>query len=79
MDLRVFFSENRLVIRIQDNCPKFDIGARINSFSKADRDENFTGLGTLLINKLADEVKYAYSFETNTVFLEFNEGDNNGT
>ena len=72
MDLRVFFMENKLVVRIQDNCPKFDIAARMSTFSKAERNESLSGLGMLLINELADEVKYAYSFETNTVFLEFN-------
>ena len=73
VDLRVFFADNKLVIRIQDNCPKFDIAARINSLSKTEQDQSCSDLGMLLINKLADEVKYAYYLETNTVFLKFNQ------
>ena len=71
MDLRVFFFDDKLVIRIQDNCPKYDICARIQNLSKTDNPEKYSELGTLLINELADEVNYVYSFETNTVLLAF--------
>lgn len=71
MDLRVFFSDNKLIIRIQDNCPKYDISARRGNLSKAKKNGEFDGLGTLMVNELVDNVNYVYSFETNTVFLEF--------
>ena len=72
IDLRVVISDGKLIIRMQDNCPKYDLGTRIAELNKADLEEKQANLGTWLSQSLADDIRYVYSFETNTVFLEFN-------
>ena len=71
IDLRVVISEKLLIIRMQDNCPKYDVGARVAALSNADREKQLSDLGTWVTWKLADDLRYVYSFETNTIFLEF--------
>lgn len=56
---------------MQDNCPKFDVGMHIAKISEDGRDEKTKNLGTYIVHKLADDIRYVYSFETNMVFLEF--------
>ena len=71
IDLRVIMTNHKLIIRLQDNCPKFDVGARITKLAEADQQEKIDNLGTWLTKNLADETRYVYSFETNTIFMEF--------
>ena len=71
IDLRVVCSEKRLTIRMQDNCPKYDVGTRVKDLAEAEKEERLSNLGTYVALRLADEIRYIYSFDTNTVFLEF--------
>ena len=72
IDLRVIISGGKLIIKMQDNCPKYDVGARIAKLTNPNQDEIISNLGTYVTQKLADEIRYVYSFETNTIFLDFN-------
>ena len=72
IDLRVIITSHRLIIRLQDNCPKFDVGSRFTTLAEADQQEKMSNLGIWLTQNLADETRYVYSFETNTIFMEFN-------
>ena len=71
IDVRAVFSDNKLIIRLQDNCPKYDVGKRIAALSKSKDKDRLANLGTWLALKLTDNFKYVYSFETNTIFMEF--------
>ena len=72
IDVRAVFSDDKLIIRLQDNCPKYDVGKRIAALNKSKEVDRLANLGTWVALKLADSFKYVYSFETNTIFLEFN-------
>ena len=56
---------------MQDNCPKYDVGTRVKDLAEAEKEERLSNLGTYVALRLADEIRYIYSFDTNTVFLEF--------
>ena len=71
IDLLVVYSPDKLMIRLQDNCPKFDVGARIKAMANSKMENPDSEIGTRLTVKLADSVKYAYCYETNIVFLDF--------
>lgn len=72
IDLRVVLTKKRLVMRLQDNCPRYDVSVRIASLEHIENGEQIESLGTWVTKKLADEIRYVYTFETNTLFLEFN-------
>ena len=80
IDLRVVLTKERLIIRLQDNCPHYDVSVRIASLEHIENGERIENLGTWVTKKLADEIRYVYTFETNSLFLEFNlaQDDSNG-
>lgn len=71
IDLRVVISDDKLVMRLQDNCPKYDVAARIKALSAGSGEDRHADLGTWMTFKLADRINYAYCYETNLLFMEF--------
>ena len=71
IDVRIVFSEDGLIIRLQDNCPKYDVGKRIAALNQSEEADRLNNLGTWVTLKFTDNFQYVYSFETNTIFIEF--------
>ena len=71
IDLRIVFDPDGLIIRIQDNCPSFDVERQIamamSDTSLAPEDK----LGLKVVGGMADDIKYVHSLETNNVILKF--------
>ena len=60
-------------MRLQDNCPRYDLAARIQKIAELNDEDRFANLGTLVTWELADDIRYVYSFKTNTIFMDFRE------
>ena len=61
----------KLVIRMQDNCPRYDAGKRLKALENAGQKEKMSNLGSWLTQNFADDVRYIYSFECNIIIMEF--------
>lgn len=72
IDLRMIYSGDQLVMRLQDNCPKYDLGARLKTIVNISNEERLSNLGTWIVFSLADEIQYIYCYETNVLFMYFN-------
>ena len=71
IDLRVTITDGKLVIRMLDNCPQYDAGKRLKALENAGQKEKMSNLGSWLTQNFADDVRYIYSFECNTIIMEF--------
>ena len=71
IDLRVTITDGKLVIRMQDNCPRYDAGKRLKALENAGQKEKMSNLGSWLTQNFADDVRYIYSFECNIIIMEF--------
>lgn len=67
----MLIADNKLTIRLQDNCPKYDIVKRIELLAEGNGIDLQADLSEYLVWKLADDVRYTYSFETNIIFTDF--------
>ena len=61
----------KLVIRMQDNCPRYDAGKRLKALENAGQKEKMSNLGSWLTQNFTDDVRYIYSFECNIIIMEF--------
>ncbi|MBQ9686369.1 MAG: ATP-binding protein [Oscillospiraceae bacterium] len=71
IDLRVVYDPKELIIRIQDNCPSFNVEREIAmtlSEGAADPGEH---LGLKVLGGMASDIKYVHSLETNNVIMHF--------
>ena len=71
IDLRLVCSDKELILRIQDNCPSFDVERQIAiavSEGTADPEER---LGLKLLGGMVSDISYVHSLETNSVILRF--------
>ncbi|MBR0152258.1 MAG: hypothetical protein IJM26_00610, partial [Lachnospiraceae bacterium] len=71
IDLRVVYEPKELVMRIQDNCPAYNVERQIAmamNDGTLDPEEN---LGLRILGGMADDIKYVHSLETNNVILRF--------
>ena len=69
IDLRVVYDPEALIIRMQDNCPHFNVEseiARMVSQGKAGPDDY---LGLKVLAGMVKDIKYVHSLETNNVIL----------
>ena len=71
IDLRVVYDPEELIIRMQDNCPTFNVERQIAmalSEGKAEPDEQ---LGLKVLGGMASDIKYVHSLDTNNVIMRF--------
>ena len=65
------YDPKELIIRMQDNCPAFNVERQIAiaiSEGQAEPDEQ---LGLKVLGGMASDIKYVHSLETNNVIMRF--------
>lgn len=70
IDLRVVATKDTLVIRMLDNCPHYNVTdyfAEVN----ADNADITKDIGVRIVSKIAKDINYFHTFETNNVTLRF--------
>ena len=70
IDLRAVITEGTFVVRLRDNCPQFDITEYIASTNEEDSDPTHN-IGIRTVSKVADDIIYLHTFETNCIILRF--------
>lgn len=70
IDLRVVITESKLVLRLCDNCPLYDIKKQIAAVNEEDSDP-LHNIGTRIVSKIASDIVYLNTFETNNVIISF--------
>lgn len=70
LDVRVVISENTLVIRMRDNCPRYDVTKQIAAVNDEDCDP-LHNIGTRVLSKIAFDIKYLNTFDTNNLIVRF--------
>lgn len=70
IDLRVVIIDGSLVIRLRDNCPKYDITKQIAAVNEAGSDPCHN-IGTRIVSKIASDITYLNTFDTNSLIIRF--------
>lgn len=70
IDLRVVISENNLVLRLRDNCPKYDITRQIAAAKEPGGDPTHN-IGTRIVSRIASDITYLNTFDTNSLIIRF--------
>lgn len=70
IDLRVVISGNSFVIRLRDNCRQFDVTSQIAAANENDSDPTHN-IGIRIVSKLASEITYLNTFNTNDIIIRF--------
>lgn len=70
IDVRLVAREKRLVLRLRDNCPRFDILKKIAEVNKEDADPT-RNIGIRITGKCAKDIRYVNAFETNNIIIEY--------
>lgn len=71
IDLRVVYNPDELIVRMQDNCPSFNVERQIAMTVSQGGTEVGEHLGLKLLGGMASDIKYVHSLETNNVILRF--------
>ena len=71
IDLRVVYNPDELIVRMQDNCPRFNVERQIAMTVSQGGTEVGEHLGLKLLGGMASDIKYVHSLETNNVILRF--------
>ena len=71
IDLRVVYDPKELIIRMQDNCPGFNVERQIALALSQGTDDPGEHLGLKIIGGMASDIKYVHSLETNNVIMRF--------
>ncbi len=69
IDLRVVASENTLIIRLRDNCPRYDVTEQISAANESD--DPMHHIGIRIVSKIASDITYLNTFETNNLIIRF--------
>ena len=70
IDLRAVIVDNSLVVRLRDNCPKYDITKQIAAVNEASSDP-LHNIGIRIVSKTASDITYLNTFDTNSLILRF--------
>ena len=73
IDLRVVISEGALVIRMRDNCPRFDVTEQFVQANAEDADRT-SNIGVRIVSKVAEDIQYLHVFDTNSIIMRFSPG-----
>ena len=71
IDLRVVYDPKGLIIRMQDNCPSFNVEREIAMTISNESPDPGERLGLKVLGGMALDIKYVHSLETNNVILHF--------
>ena len=71
IDLRVVYDPKELIIRMQDNCPSFNVERQIAMTLSEDTADTPEHLGLRILGGMASDIKYVHSLETNNVIMRF--------
>lgn len=71
IDLRVVYDPKGLIIRMQDNCPSFNVEREIAMTISNESPNPGEHLGLKVLGGMASDIKYVHSLETNNVILFF--------
>ncbi|MGX8687268.1 MAG: ATP-binding protein [bacterium] len=71
IDLRVVYDPEVLIVRMQDNCPVFNVEREIAVAVSQGRADPETHLGLKILGGMHAEIRYVHSLETNNVILRF--------
>ncbi len=71
IDLRIVYDPSGLIIRIQDNCPAFNVERHIAMAVSENTDCLEENLGLRLLGGMASDIKYVHSLETNNTIMRF--------
>ena len=71
IDLRMVYGPKELVMRIQDNCPAYNVERQIAMAVNDDTLNPEEKLGLKVLGGMADNIKYVHSLEMNNVILRF--------
>lgn len=69
IELRVMCSGEKLILRLKDNCPMFDLQKQLAMQMNANKSEK--RLGFEIIRGMSEDISYYHSFEMNNVILVF--------
>ncbi len=72
IDVRVVISDGSLVMRIRDNCPQYDITKNIASV--AESGDPVHNIGTRIVRRIASDITYLNTFDTNNLIIRFGLG-----
>lgn len=72
IDVRVVIMDGALVMRIRDNCPQYDITKNIASV--AESDDPVHNIGTRIVCRIASDITYLNTFDTNNLIIRFGLG-----
>lgn len=70
IDLRCVISGDALVIRLRDNCPKYDVMKQLAAVNEPGSDP-LHSIGTRVVSKIASDITYLNTFDTNNLILRF--------
>lgn len=70
IDLRAVITDETFVIRLRDNCPKYDITKEIAAVNEAGNDPAHN-IGIRIVSKLASDITYLNTFDTNSLIIQF--------
>ena len=71
IDLRIVFANDKIVMRLRDNCPMFDVEHYIAKQIDSASDNSKLRLGLKMIGSLANDIRYVHSLENNNVIITF--------
>ncbi len=70
LSMRAVIIDDMLVIRIRDNCPKYDVTKHI-VLANENKDDLVSDVGIRMVSKLATEITYLHTFNTNSLIVRF--------
>lgn len=70
IDLRVVYTDGKLIVRLRDNCPHFDPCKKNREIIGSDP-YGTSKIGIRLANKLATDIRYVNTFDTNTIIYQY--------
>jgi Na+-driven multidrug efflux pump/anti-sigma regulatory factor (Ser/Thr protein kinase) len=71
IDLRLIIKDNKLVMRLRDNCPMFDVERYIAQEIEASESPDEIRIGLKMISGLTEDISYVHLLDNNNVILRF--------
>lgn len=71
IDVRAVIAEDALIMRMRDNCPRFDVTKQIAEANSGCSDIMHNA-GIRIASEIASEIIYLHTFDTNSLIVRFN-------
>ena len=75
INLRLVYDQEELILRLQDNCPPFNVERQIAMTVSQRAEKPGEHLGMKILSGVASDIHYVHSLETNNVILRFPIGE----